>query len=92
MDRYRRVLERVSRGQSLDAVRERLDLREPAMAAMIESMVRSGHLEEFGCEGDTCSACPFSESCPMGDIQGPRSYMVTAAGRAYLQDDAQPAD
>ena len=92
MGQYRQVLKRVSRGQPLDAVRESLELRQPAMEAMVESMVRSGHLEEFGCEGDTYSACPFSESCPMGDIQGPRSYMVTAAGREYVQEETQAAD
>ncbi len=92
MSRYRSVLRRLSRGEPVETVREELDLRDDVVRGMIESMLREGHLKEFGCEGESCSACPMSESCPMGDIQGPRSYMVTSTGQEYLLQAQQAGD
>ncbi len=92
MSSYRSVLERISRGQPIDAVREELDLRADVLDAMIQSMLREGHLSQFGCEGGTCSACPISGSCPMGSIQGPTSYMVTAQGRKFIVNGQRASD
>lgn len=92
MSRYRSVLRRLSRGEPLETVRTELDLRDDVVRGMIQSMLREGHLSEFGCEGETCSACPMSGSCPMGEIQGPSSYMLTADGRKFLRRDQQASD
>lgn len=92
MSRYQTVLERIAQGQSIEAVRADLGLRGDVIAGMIQSMLREGHLNEFGCEGDTCSACPMSGSCPMGSIQGPSSYMVTEQGREFLRGGHQASD
>lgn len=92
MSRYRAVLERISRGQSMESVREELALRDDVIRGMVQSMLREGHLSEFGCEGETCSACPMSGSCPMGSIQGPSSYMVTEQGREFILGGQQASD
>lgn len=92
MSRYRTVLEQIGQGQSIEAVRDDLDLRDDVLTGMIQSMLREGHLNEFGCEGDSCSACPMSGSCPMGSIQGPSSYMVTKQGREFIVDGQQASD
>jgi hypothetical protein len=59
---------------------------------MIHSMLQEGHLKELGCEGETCNVCPFSASCPMSDLQGPASYMVTEAGTEYILDGQVASD
>lgn len=92
MSRYRTVLERINRGQSIETIRDELELRDDVIRGMIQSMLREGHLSEFGCDGETCSVCPMSGSCPMGSIQGPASYMVTEQGRAFIVDEQQASD
>jgi hypothetical protein len=92
MSAYRSILAEISRGRPIDAVREELDLREDVLDAMIQSMLREGYLDEFGCEGDTCTACPMSGSCPMATIQGPTSYLVTEAGKQYVLEAQQASD
>ncbi|MDR5656960.1 FeoC-like transcriptional regulator [Halodesulfurarchaeum sp. HSR-GB] len=92
MNTYRTVLERIHRGHSLETVSSDLDVRPDALRGMVESMLREGHLRELGCVDDSCDVCPMSASCPMGDIQGPTSYMVTEQGTAYLQAGQSASD
>ncbi|MGM0372185.1 MAG: hypothetical protein ACQEQJ_06755 [Halobacteriota archaeon] len=92
MSTYRAVLERINRGQSLETVSDDLGVRPDALRGMIESMLREGHLRELGCVDDSCDVCPMSASCPMGDIQGPASYMVTEQGTAYIQKRQSASD
>ena len=86
MGTYRSVLAAIRQGRPIPAVAEALDRREDAIRGMVRSMVREGYLREFGCEGETCSACPMADSCGLA-VDGPSSYVVTEAGVAYLEDD-----
>ena len=92
MSAYRSILTEISRGRPMETVREELDIRADVLDAMIQSMLREGYLDEFGCEGDTCTACPMSGSCPMSTIQGPTSYLVTEKGKRYVLEDQQASD
>lgn len=92
MSTYRSVLEGIGQGKSIETVRTELGLRADGIDAMIQSMVREGHLSEFGCEGETCSVCPISGSCPMTAIQGPASYMITEQGREFIRKGQQASD
>ncbi|MGM0399262.1 MAG: hypothetical protein ACQEQY_09750 [Halobacteriota archaeon] len=92
MSSYRRVLALVARGIQLPVAADRLSLREDRVAAMVESMVRAGHLRDVGCTGDTCSACPMADGCSISQST-PSQYVVTAAGRSLLaeaDDDVVP--
>lgn len=92
MSNYRTVLELVAAGNSLETVRSTLDIREDGLQAMVQSMLREGHLTRYGCEGGTCSACPMSGSCPMGDIEAPTSYLLTERGKQYVERGRQASD
>lgn len=85
MSTYLRVLALISRGTPIPRIADRLDLREDAVLAMVESMVRSGHLQDLDCADGACSACPMSDGCP-GPRDGPSQYFVTDAGYALLRD------
>jgi hypothetical protein len=84
MSTYRRVLALVGQGTSLPRIADRLDTSEDAVLAMIESMVRSGHLQDLDCAEGACSACPMSDGCPVPD--GPSQYFLTENGRALVED------
>ena len=85
MSTYQQVLELISRGTAIPQVADRMDMRQDAVLAMIESMVRSGHLQDLDCADDTCSACPMADGCPVPQ-DGPSQYFVTEDGRALLRD------
>lgn len=87
MSSYRRVLALVADGIQIPVAADRLSLREDRVAAMVESMVRSGHLRDVGCSGDTCSACPMAEGCSISQST-PSQYVVTDAGRSLLAETA----
>ncbi len=87
MSTYRRVLALIDRGTPLPQIVDRVDAREDAVLAMVESMVRSGHVQDLSCAGEACAACPMSDGCPVPQ-DGPAQYYVTDAGRALLADDA----
>jgi hypothetical protein len=82
---YRSVLALVRGGVSVEDVATDLGLREDAVRGMIQSMLREGHLGEFGCDDNPCTSCPMGEACgAMTD--GPTSYFLTAEGVDYLTD------
>ena len=85
MSRYQQVLGLISQGTPIPQIVERLNIREDAVLAMVESMVRSGHLQDLDCAGGACSACPMSEGCPVPQ-DGPSQYFVTEDGLALLTE------
>ena len=83
MNTYRRILAEIRRGKFIDAIATTLDRREDAVRAMVESMVREGHVRDLSCEGDTCDICPMSDSCSMVS-DAPVTYTISTAGLDYL--------
>ena len=91
MGTYLSVLALVRRGAVIETAARELDLREDAVRGMIQSMLREGHLREFGCDDSPCSSCPMGEACG-ASTDGPASYFLTAEGLEYLGeiDEVQP--
>lgn len=92
MSTYRAILRRIEQGQSVETVREELGLRADVIDAMIQSMRREGHLEDFGCVDETCPACPMSGSCPITSVEGLTSYLVTERGSQFVADGPKASD
>lgn len=85
MSAYQQVLALINMGKSIPHIVEQLEMREDAVLAMIESMVRSGHLQEIDCAGGACEACPMSDGCIVPQ-DGPSQYFVTEDGLSLLAE------
>jgi DNA-binding NarL/FixJ family response regulator len=86
---YRQILTEIQRGKSIDAIATTLDRREEAVRAMVESMVREGHVRDLSCEGDTCDVCPMSDSCSLVS-DAPATYVISTDGLDYLTRTDEP--
>ena len=89
MSSYRRVLALLHEGTPLIRIAETMNMREDALRAMVQSMVREGHLRDLDCDADSCSACPMADGCPIPQDE-PASYVISEDGTSFLleKDDS----
>jgi len=77
MNKMRAILSKIGEGKTLDAISRELGMREFTLRAMVDSMVRTGYLEEIQCIAG-CGMCPMK--CSFSSSFKIKMYVVTEKG------------
>lgn len=83
------VLSRFRGGGAIDDIADELNMNKSTLQAMIEFMVRAGHLYEIGSgkgHGNGCRGCPVSKtySVPVPERKKVKMYVLTEEGMEHL--------
>lgn len=76
----RKILLKIGKGKTIGDIAKELDMEEPTIRAIVDSMVHTGYIVEIRREIG-CSMCPMKCLPPFSEA---RMYVVTEKGMEYL--------